>query len=221
MAVAATEYYMDDGKWKMSKKEGRGGSFIRNPSQGRCSFTRKCSSLVKEQRARFYIMRRCVTMLICWREYRDYWGKRALSFHSSLSLSFSAIQERRRRRNKYMDVNIFLYFSTLFSWMRCIFMSVIFLCEIKINTKNFFSSSLLGLLLVLFLSSSFYGFPSIGDLDWERGRGERSRASIWSGPLKHARDETIRVLRFFRLGLMKVINGYYQVSTFIHGSAGE
>ncbi|KAK4756752.1 hypothetical protein SAY87_006879 [Trapa incisa] len=37
----------------------------------RCSFTRKCSRLVREQRARFYIMRRCVTMLICWRDYGD------------------------------------------------------------------------------------------------------------------------------------------------------
>ncbi|CAN4090100.1 unnamed protein product [Withania somnifera] len=37
----------------------------------RCAFTRKCASLVKEQRAKFYIMRRCVTMLICWRDYRD------------------------------------------------------------------------------------------------------------------------------------------------------
>ncbi|GMY08483.1 small polypeptide DEVIL 11-like [Fagus crenata] len=40
-------------------------------SRRRCSFTRKCARLVKEQRARFYIMRRCVTMLICWRDYSD------------------------------------------------------------------------------------------------------------------------------------------------------
>ncbi|XXG80861.1 hypothetical protein AAC387_Pa09g1633 [Persea americana] len=72
MAVAGPQFYMDE-KLKLSKKEGRGGggSFMRNSSHGMCSFTRKCSSLVKEQRARFYIMRRCVTMLICWREYRD------------------------------------------------------------------------------------------------------------------------------------------------------
>ncbi|KAL4643980.1 hypothetical protein ACB092_02G130600 [Castanea dentata] len=30
------------------------------------SFTRKCSSLVKEQRARIYVLRRCATMLLCW-----------------------------------------------------------------------------------------------------------------------------------------------------------
>ncbi|KAK9158820.1 hypothetical protein Scep_005394 [Stephania cephalantha] len=41
------------------------------PPQRRNSFSRKCMSLVKEQRARFYIMRRCVTMLVCWREYAD------------------------------------------------------------------------------------------------------------------------------------------------------
>ncbi|PIM97704.1 hypothetical protein CDL12_28756 [Handroanthus impetiginosus] len=54
-----------DEKWKLSKKN----SLSR--SQRKCSFTRKCEALVKEQRARFYIMRRCVTMLICWRDYSD------------------------------------------------------------------------------------------------------------------------------------------------------
>lgn len=33
------------------------------------SFSGRCARLVKEQRARFYIMRRCVTMLVCWRDY--------------------------------------------------------------------------------------------------------------------------------------------------------
>lgn len=36
--------------------------------QRRCSFTKKCARMAKEQRARFYIMRRCVVMLICWRD---------------------------------------------------------------------------------------------------------------------------------------------------------
>ncbi|XP_050368832.1 small polypeptide DEVIL 16-like [Argentina anserina] len=35
------------------------------------SFGRKCSMLVKEQRARFYILRRCITMLLCWRDCSD------------------------------------------------------------------------------------------------------------------------------------------------------
>lgn len=35
----------------------------------RPSFPGRCARLVKEQRARFYIMRRCVTMLVCWRDY--------------------------------------------------------------------------------------------------------------------------------------------------------
>ncbi|KAF8021583.1 hypothetical protein BT93_G1895 [Corymbia citriodora subsp. variegata] len=35
------------------------------------SFKRRCSRLVKEQRARFYILRRCVTMLICWHDCGD------------------------------------------------------------------------------------------------------------------------------------------------------
>uniref|UniRef100_A0A0E0DSG2 Uncharacterized protein n=1 Tax=Oryza meridionalis TaxID=40149 RepID=A0A0E0DSG2_9ORYZ len=32
------------------------------------SFPRRCARLVKEQRARLYIVRRCVTMLACWRD---------------------------------------------------------------------------------------------------------------------------------------------------------
>ncbi|KAG5023007.1 hypothetical protein JHK85_019349 [Glycine max] len=34
----------------------------------KCAFARKCARLVKEQRARFYIMRHCVIMLICWHD---------------------------------------------------------------------------------------------------------------------------------------------------------
>ncbi|XP_042508550.1 small polypeptide DEVIL 22-like [Macadamia integrifolia] len=29
-------------------------------------FSSRCASLVKEQRARIYILRRCATMLLCW-----------------------------------------------------------------------------------------------------------------------------------------------------------
>ncbi|KAL9397643.1 hypothetical protein Peur_011896 [Populus x canadensis] len=32
----------------------------------RHGFTRKCASLVQEQRARIYVLRRCATMLLCW-----------------------------------------------------------------------------------------------------------------------------------------------------------
>ncbi|KAL9402476.1 hypothetical protein Peur_006325 [Populus x canadensis] len=73
---APPQFYFDE-KWKLTKKEGSSrsrsstSSLMKNSSQRRCSFTRKCARLVKEQRARFYIMRRCVTMLICWRDYND------------------------------------------------------------------------------------------------------------------------------------------------------
>ncbi|WOH12396.1 hypothetical protein DCAR_0831899 [Daucus carota subsp. sativus] len=74
-----TELCLDE-KWKLSKKEGSFSSrnsasmnqsssrTHHSSSRRRCAFTRKCARLVKEQRARFYIMRRCVTMLICWRD---------------------------------------------------------------------------------------------------------------------------------------------------------
>ncbi|KAK9131574.1 hypothetical protein Sjap_012061 [Stephania japonica] len=32
----------------------------------RLGFSGKCAALVKEQRARIYILRRCATMLLCW-----------------------------------------------------------------------------------------------------------------------------------------------------------
>jgi hypothetical protein len=32
------------------------------------SFSSRCAGLVEEERARFYIMRRCVTMLVCWKD---------------------------------------------------------------------------------------------------------------------------------------------------------
>uniref|UniRef100_A0A804IWR5 DEVIL-like protein n=2 Tax=Musa acuminata TaxID=4641 RepID=A0A804IWR5_MUSAM len=35
------------------------------------SFCRRCRSLVREQRARFYILRRCIVMLVCWRDSGD------------------------------------------------------------------------------------------------------------------------------------------------------
>ncbi|EXC16186.1 hypothetical protein L484_024356 [Morus notabilis] len=35
------------------------------------SFGQKCSHLVKKQRAKFYILRRCIAMLVCWRDRGD------------------------------------------------------------------------------------------------------------------------------------------------------
>ncbi|KAL8504470.1 hypothetical protein ACS0TY_015874 [Phlomoides rotata] len=32
------------------------------------SFGEKCSRLAKKQRAKFYIVRRCIAMLVCWHE---------------------------------------------------------------------------------------------------------------------------------------------------------
>ncbi|KAK9127491.1 hypothetical protein Syun_016288 [Stephania yunnanensis] len=41
---------------------------VREPCR---SFGRRCSRLVKEQRAKFYILRRCVAMLVCWHDCGD------------------------------------------------------------------------------------------------------------------------------------------------------
>ncbi|XP_047975389.1 small polypeptide DEVIL 16-like [Salvia hispanica] len=32
------------------------------------SLKKKCSKLAKKQRAKFYILRRCIAMLVCWNE---------------------------------------------------------------------------------------------------------------------------------------------------------
>ncbi|KAK8593280.1 hypothetical protein V6N12_045363 [Hibiscus sabdariffa] len=70
---ATSSFYFDD-KWKFSRKESlpksRSSSFSSSYSSSsssskRCAFTRKCARVLKQQRARFYIMRRCVAMLIC------------------------------------------------------------------------------------------------------------------------------------------------------------
>ncbi|KAL4330673.1 hypothetical protein HN51_037372 [Arachis hypogaea] len=63
-------------KWsKLSKKEGptsvRMGTKSTKSKRKSSSWCGKCANLVKEQRARFYIIRRCIVMLICWSHYSD------------------------------------------------------------------------------------------------------------------------------------------------------
>ncbi|KAI5578499.1 hypothetical protein POPTR_008G035900v4 [Populus trichocarpa] len=53
---------------KQQENTGFCSKHVRDPCR---SFGRRCSSLVKEQRARFYILRRCVTMLVCWHDYGE------------------------------------------------------------------------------------------------------------------------------------------------------
>ncbi|KAL7585561.1 small polypeptide DEVIL 11 [Lactuca sativa] len=67
------QFTCSDNNQKLSKKGSisRSRSSSATSSHRRCTFTRKCARLVKEQRARFYIMRRCVSMLVCWRDYSD------------------------------------------------------------------------------------------------------------------------------------------------------
>nr|ADE76342.1 unknown [Picea sitchensis] len=64
-------------QWKPTKKEPRGptpaAAYSRKRSAKRASvqqdngcFSKRCAALAKEQRARFYILRRCITILLCW-----------------------------------------------------------------------------------------------------------------------------------------------------------
>ncbi|XP_006342879.1 uncharacterized protein [Solanum tuberosum] len=41
-------------------------SYSNGSSKKKNNISRKCASLIKEQRARIYILRRCATMLLCW-----------------------------------------------------------------------------------------------------------------------------------------------------------
>jgi hypothetical protein len=64
-----------DDKWKLTKKGSRRSAAVATGSPvglkgwtSSRSVPGRLASLAKEQRARFYIMRRCVTMLVCWRD---------------------------------------------------------------------------------------------------------------------------------------------------------
>ncbi|AED97199.1 ROTUNDIFOLIA like 5 [Arabidopsis thaliana] len=44
-------------------------SISRSLSQKGASVTRKCRNMAKEHKSRFYIMKRCVLMLVCWHKH--------------------------------------------------------------------------------------------------------------------------------------------------------
>ncbi|CAK9165115.1 unnamed protein product, partial [Ilex paraguariensis] len=55
-----------------SQKSSASKSPLSRSSSKKCSdFTRKCSSLAKEQRAKFYIVKSCITMLVSWNKNGD------------------------------------------------------------------------------------------------------------------------------------------------------
>ncbi|KAM0064178.1 hypothetical protein Hdeb2414_s0003g00099821 [Helianthus debilis subsp. tardiflorus] len=56
---------------KSSSKNKFPSDLSRSSSQKCSSFTRKCGHLAKEQKAKFYIVKRCVTMLVCWKKHGD------------------------------------------------------------------------------------------------------------------------------------------------------
>ncbi|PSS20885.1 Lipoyl synthase [Actinidia chinensis var. chinensis] len=41
----------------------------RRKSRRRTGFRRRCLAVYKQQRARFYIIGRCVSMLLCWHDH--------------------------------------------------------------------------------------------------------------------------------------------------------
>ncbi|TYI48286.1 hypothetical protein E1A91_D13G236800v1 [Gossypium mustelinum] len=50
-----------------SKSTLRCCSKSQNPRE-KPSFKTRCSSMAKQQKTRLYILRRCITMLLCWHE---------------------------------------------------------------------------------------------------------------------------------------------------------
>ncbi|KAK1421146.1 hypothetical protein QVD17_23273 [Tagetes erecta] len=58
-------------KKKKKKKSGGGDGDGGHEAQDTCNsrtFGKKCSHIAKKQRAKFYIVRRCISMLLCWHE---------------------------------------------------------------------------------------------------------------------------------------------------------
>ncbi|WOK96968.1 hypothetical protein Cni_G05676 [Canna indica] len=62
-------HIIGDSKMELPRKGSKRERSRSRSSRTTMSFSRRCARLVKEQRARFYIMRRCITMLVCWRDY--------------------------------------------------------------------------------------------------------------------------------------------------------
>ncbi|KAG4974004.1 hypothetical protein AAZX31_11G134100 [Glycine max] len=56
---------------KSSSTSSKTTNIPRSFSQKNPSIGKKCTSIAKEHRARFYIMRRCVAMLVCWHKHGD------------------------------------------------------------------------------------------------------------------------------------------------------
>ncbi|CAL0307917.1 unnamed protein product [Lupinus luteus] len=50
---------------ELQNNKHRQGTKVHEKRKGH-KISSKCASLVKEQRARLYILRRCATMLLCW-----------------------------------------------------------------------------------------------------------------------------------------------------------
>lgn len=51
---------------------GSGGDGGVNGADGSRTFGERCGHLAKKQRAKFYILRRCIAMLVCWHERGDH-----------------------------------------------------------------------------------------------------------------------------------------------------
>ncbi|XP_074355092.1 small polypeptide DEVIL 16-like [Apium graveolens] len=63
---------MEEGKKSSSNKRSGGDETSSVTADGRSrSFGKKCGHLAKKQRAKFYILRRCIAMLVCWRDRND------------------------------------------------------------------------------------------------------------------------------------------------------
>lgn len=66
----------------------RKSSIERSTSQKCANFTRKCSSLAREQKAKFYIVKRCITMLVCWHKHGDSWHRQHSTIEGVVYMDF-------------------------------------------------------------------------------------------------------------------------------------
>ncbi|MED6222348.1 hypothetical protein PIB30_063491 [Stylosanthes scabra] len=65
------------------------------------SFGKKCRHLMKEQRAKFYILRRCVALLLCWDDHGISFISRALQARNEYLMYLESAKPEIRHKFKF------------------------------------------------------------------------------------------------------------------------
>lgn len=125
--------------WNKNTKTYKNMEGLKTKRKGN-GITSKCATLIKKQRARLYIARRCATMLFCWYIHGEDWSISSASSSSSSSSHF--------------PINsMWLIFSLVYDYVLLVLISI-FLAQQFVN----FNYCIIFYLLVLSSSSSWFLF---------------------------------------------------------------